>query len=429
MYDEKIVSRVQKAINDLKPEMASFLRDFIRIETENPPGNNYEKCVKFLGNKMESLGCEVSYIQVPEDIQNKVLPDSKDYPRFSVIGKLRGENERPAIHFSGHYDVVPAGTGWKYQPYEGAMVGDTIYGRGASDMKSGVAAQIFVIEAIKKCGFKLKGSIVSSSTPDEETGGELGMGFLTKNGYVTKDNTDYCVITEPLNYDHICVGHRGTFWFKIKVTGIQSHGSMPSEGFNAIDGMNKVLTCINNEIKPQLQRKSQYSVSPPAARYSTLSTTMLSAGTKVNTIPNECIAAFDWRLIPEQSVKWAKNEITTICEKLKAQGEILDYEIQCILEVDPTIVDEEQKIVNAFKTAGKKILGRDMGINLSPGMDDQRYVVKEGRLTEAIVYGPGRLTEAHKVDESIDMNEFAEAVKIMTLATLDLIGYNDEIIV
>ncbi len=428
MYDEKVVKRVQRAIDELKPEMASFLSDFIKIETENPPGNNYEKCVKFLGNKMESLGCDVSYIQVPDDIQNKVLPDSKDYPRISVLGKLRGENERPAIHFSGHYDVVPAGTGWKYPPYEGIIEGNTIYGRGASDMKSGVAAQIFVIETIKKCGFKLIGSIVSSSTPDEETGGELGMGFLTKNGYLTKDNTDYCVVTEPLDYDHICIGHRGTFWFRIKVTGIQSHGSMPSEGFNAIDGMSKVLSSINSIIRPKLQTKSKYNVSPPAARYSTLSTTMLNSGTKVNTIPNECIAAFDWRLIPEQSVQWAKNEIISICEDLKARREILDYEIQSISEVDPTIVDEEQNIVKAFKKAGKEILGREMGINLSPGMADQRYVVKDGRLTEAIIYGPGRLTEAHKVDESINMIEFAESVKIMTLATLNLIGYKDELI-
>lgn len=426
MYDEKIVSKVQKTIDELKPEMASFLRDFIKIETENPPGNNYEKCVKFLGNKMESLGCDVSYVQVPDDIQNEILPNSKNYPRPSVIGKFRGENERPAIHFSGHYDVVPAGIGWKHPPYEGVKVGDIIYGRGASDMKSGVAAQIFVIEAIKKCGFKLKGSIVSSSTPDEETGGELGMGYLTNNGYLTKDNTDYCVITEPLDYDHICIGHRGTFWFRIKVVGIQSHGSMPSEGFNAIDGMNKVLASINSNIRPHLRTQSKYNVSPHAARFSTLSITMLNAGTKVNTIPNECIATFDWRLIPEQSVEWAKKEIISICEELKERYEILDYEIQSILEVDPTIVKEDLNIIKAFKTAGKKILGRDMGINLSPGMDDQRYVVKNGGLIEAIVYGPGRLTEAHKVDESINMNEFVESVKIMTLATLDLIGCKDE---
>ena len=423
---EEVVKRVIQAVEDLKPDMAVFLRDFIRIETENPPGNNYEECTQFLGDRMKSLGCDVTYVKVPAELQSHILPDSLQYPRISVIGKMKGENERPLIHFSGHYDVVPAGQGWDFPPYEAIMQDNIIYGRGASDMKSGVAAQIFIMETIKRCQFKLIGTLVSSSTPDEETGGELGMGYLTKSGWLTKDNTDYCIITEPLDYDRICIGHRGTFWFKIIVKGIQSHGSMPSEGHNAISGMLRVLNAIEEKIKPQLQKKSQYNISPPAARYSTLSTTMIAAGTKVNTIPNECSASFDWRLIPEQSVDWAKNEIITICDRLKVKGDLLDYDIQTILEVDPTVVEEDQRIINAFKSAGNKILGKEMEINLSPGMDDQRFVVKNGGLTQTIVYGPGRLTQAHKINESIDMGEFAETVKIMTLATLELIGFKEE---
>ncbi len=421
--NENIINRVTRIVEEEKDEMKEFLREFIRIETENPPGNNYERCARFLGEKMQLLGCEVQYIKVPDEFQKKVLPDSSDSPRVSVIGKLKGRNERPLIHFSGHYDVVPAGAGWKYPPYEGVTKDNIVYGRGASDMKSGVAAQIFVLETIRRCKLELLGSMISSSTPDEETGGELGMGYLTKSGILNKNNTDYCVITEPLDYDRICIGHRGTFWFKVSVKGIQSHGSMPSEGLNAIDGMVKILNSIDTKIKPKLNKVSKYNISPPAARFSTLSSTMINAGTKVNTIPNECSVSFDWRLIPDQSVEWAKGEIIEICEQHKADGSIMDYSVESILEVNPTIVEEDQTLIEAFKIAGKKILKKEMEINLSPGMDDQRFVVNEGGLTQAIVYGPGRLSEAHKINESINMNEFADAVKIMTIAVLDLIGF------
>lgn len=420
--NEQIIARVSRAAEALRPEMEIFLRDFIRIETENPPGNNYEECTRFLGEAMAELGCEVDYVRVPYEKQQELMPDSEDYPRISVLGRLRGEQDHPLVHFSGHYDVVPAGTGWTVPPYAGQMKGDILYGRGASDMKSGVAAQIFVLKVIRHLGLKLKGTIVSSSTPDEESGGQLGMGYLTETGWLTKENTDYCIITEPLDYDHICIGHRGTFWFRIHVTGIQSHGSMPSEGFNAIDGMRKVLSAMDQRIRPQLMEQSRYPVSPEAARFSTLANTMLYAGTKVNTVPNVCTAAFDWRLIPEQSVAWAKAEVEAILRELKNSGEILDYSLESMMEVDPTVTEEDQPVVQAFKDAGEAVLGRAMGINLSPGMTDQRYVVTSGGVRQAIVYGPGRLIQAHKVDESIDMSEFVEAVKIMTLAALKLTG-------
>lgn len=423
--NEQITARVSRAAEELRPDMEKFLSDFIQIETENPPGNNYEECTRFLGDRMAALGCEVDYVRVPYEKQAELMPDSEKFPRVSVLGTLKGESSRPLVHFSGHYDVVPAGSGWSTDPYGGEIKNGILYGRGASDMKSGVAAQIFVLEIIRRLDIKLKGSIVSSSTPDEESGGQLGMGYLTETGWLTSDNTDYCIITEPLNYDHICLGHRGTYWFTIHIHGIQSHGSMPSEGFNAIDGMRKVLDVMDLRIRPQLKEKSAHPVSPEAARYSTLANTMLTAGTKVNTVPNVCSASFDWRLIPEQSVAWAKSEVESILRNLKDSGEILDYALESIVEVDPTLVPEDQPVVDAFKEAGLSVLDRPMGINLSPGMTDQRYAVKTGNVIQSIVYGPGRLTEAHKADESIDMDEFVEAVKIMTLAALQLTGYRE----
>lgn len=402
--------------------MATFLAKFLSINTENPPGLNYEHCVHFLGEKMASLGCDVEYVEVPEEGLTALPEESKGYPRFLVVGTFPGTRSRPLLHFSGHYDVVPAGGGWSVDPYGGQCLDAKIYGRGASDMKSGIAAQIFALQVLQNAGIKLQGTYVSSAVPDEETGGETGMGWLVRSGRLTRSNTDYCIITEPLDPDKICLGHRGTLWFNLTFKGIQSHGSMPSEGLNPIEGMRKLLERIDRRIRPQLEVVSTYPIAPEGSRKSTLCITKILSGTKVNTIPDRCEAGFDWRLIPEQTVAWARGEILALCEELVREGSILEYTYSPIIEGNPTAVDEDQPLVHALKRCGRAILGQEMGISFSPGFDDQRFAVHEGGLKATVVYGPGRLALAHKSDEYITLDDLVKGTAIMAATAADLLG-------
>jgi succinyl-diaminopimelate desuccinylase len=420
--ESPLIERIRASAETLRPSMEAFLCDFLRIDTENPPGRNYERCVRFLGEKMASLGCDVEYIEVPEEALASLPEESKGWPRHIVIGTYRGTRERPAIHFSGHYDVVPAGGGWTADPYGGRSVGGKIYGRGASDMKSGIVAQIFALETLLHAGIRLKGSFVSSAVPDEETGGETGTGYLVRSGRLTKETADYCIITEPLDPDMICLGHRGTLWFTLAFKGVQSHGSMPSEGLNPIEGMRALLERIDQHIRPELERVSKYPVSPERSRKSTLCITTIQAGTKVNTIPDTCTASFDWRLIPEQSVEWAKGRILSICDELVREGVILEYIYTPVIEANPTMVEESQPLVDALKRCGKAVLGKEMGINFSPGMDDQRFAVHEGGIGAAVVYGPGRLALAHKSDEHISLDDLVNGVEIMAAVAAEMLG-------
>jgi succinyl-diaminopimelate desuccinylase len=422
---EKLKKAIDDAVESLEEELIEFAKEIVSIPTENPPGTNYKECAKAIGKMMEKIGCEVEYVYVPEEKLKELAPHGEGYPRVSVIGRYKGTMERPNIHFSGHFDVVPAGEGWSIDPYEPVVKDGKLYGRGSSDQKSGIVSQIFAIYALKKAGIKLKGTIISSATPDEETGGDAGMGYLVKNGYLDRNNTDYCVITECLDVDKVCLGHRGTLWFELVTKGVQSHGSMPDEGVNAIDNMKKVLNAIDEEIKPLLVENSKYPIQPEACRKSTLTVTTIQAGNKVNTVPNLCKATFDWRLIPETSVSWAKERIISICENIKKQDPNFDYEFNVIMEVEPTIVPDDTDVVNAFLKAGKEYLNRDMAFSLSPGSDDQKYVVKDGKLEQCIVYGPGPLVVAHKVDEYVEVEDMKTSAKIMALAACMLLGVED----
>ena len=154
----------------------------------------------------------------------------------------------------------------------------------------------------------------------------------------------------------------------------------------------------------------------------TLTPTILQAGEKINTVPGTCRVGYDWRLIPELSVAWAKEQIIAVCEKVKASMPGSDYSIIWHGQDDPTLVPKDTDLVNAFLASGKTYLRKDMEFSVSPGMDDQKYVVQKGKLEQCIVYGPGRLTLAHKADEFVNIEEMKTSAKIMALAAVDLLG-------
>ena len=359
---------------------------------------------------------------MPQERLSDLAPRGEGLPRISVVGYLGDKAQRPNIHFTGHYDVVPEGTGWTTDPYGCEIRDGNIYARGSADQKSGIVSEVIAAYALQKAGLKLKGTLIASATPDEETGGQAGVGYMVEQGYFTRESTDYCVITECLDVDKVCIGHRGTLWFEIDITGRQSHGSMPSEGVNALEFAQRLMQAIDEDIRPLIAEPTPLPVQPPACRQTTLTPTILQAGEKINTVPGSCRIGYDWRLIPELSVEWAKEQITAVCEKVKASMPGSDYTIHYLGEDNPTLVPKDTDLVNTFLANGKTYLGREMEFSVSPGMDDQKYVVQKGKLDNCIVYGPGRLTLAHKSDEYASIEEMKTAAKIMALSAVDLLG-------
>ena len=425
MERENLVAVIDETVEGLTRELVDFSCAVFGIPTQNPPGNNYRKCAETIGAMMEEIGMEVEYVEVPEERLMELAPLGEGLPRGSVVGYLGDKNRRPNIHFTGHYDVVPEGTGWTTDPYGCEIRDGNIYARGSSDQKSGIVSQIFAAYALKKAGLKLKGTFIASATPDEETGGQAGVGYMVEQGYFTKESTDYCVITECLDVDKVCIGHRGTLWFEVNITGKQSHGSMPSEGINALEFAQRLMQTIDEDIRPLIAKPTELPVNPPACRMTTLTPTILQAGEKINTVPATCRIGYDWRLVPELSVSWAKEQIIAACEKVKAGMPGSDYSIVWRGADDPTLVPKDTDLVETFFASGKTYLGKEMEFSVSPGMDDQKYVVQKGKLEKCIVYGPGRLTLAHKADEYVNIEEMKTAAKIMALSAVDLLGLEE----
>ncbi len=405
-------------------EAIAFLQGLIRIPTVNPPGDAYPECARYIGERLQALGYAVEYLELSHAEIAELAPYGNGLPRVNVIGRLQGPQPVPVLHFNGHMDVVPVGTGWSCDPFGGEVRNGRIYGRGASDMKGGIAAQIYAIEAIRRAGLQLQGTIEQSGVVDEESTGNrnAGMGLLVERGYIASGRTDYVVITEPLNADNICLGHRGAIWGEITTFGRQSHGSTPQLGVNAIEHMADFIAEAIRELRPRLQQRlNSAPIVPASASTASLIFGTIQGGTYINSVPERCTVTFNRRLVMSERLEDARAELGELLERrAKAQPDFR-YSYTERYATGPTWVSSEMQLVQAFAAAIQEVLGRPPGYVCSPGTDDQRFVVHNAGIEQCIVYGPGEIIQTHVVDESLAVDDLLTSIKVMALAAANLL--------
>ena len=224
------------AIDGRRAELVELTRELIRFPTVNPPGEAYRPCAEFIGRRLAARGFRVEYVRALG-----TPGDSDRHPRVNVIGRREGTGGGPCVHFNSHIDVVQSGAGWTLDPFAGVVRDGRVYGRGACDMKGGLAASIIAVEALLDSGRPLLGTLEISGTVDEESGGYGGVHYLAERGWFTPPRVNHVIIPEPLNIDRVCVGHRGVWWAQIETHGRMAHGSMPFLGDCAVRHMQAVL--------------------------------------------------------------------------------------------------------------------------------------------------------------------------------------------
>jgi succinyl-diaminopimelate desuccinylase len=414
--------RVSAAVDALRDECAAFLQQLVRIPTVNPPGERYEDCARLIGDRLTALGYAVQYVRprAPHD----------GPPRVNVFGRLEGRTARPTLHFNGHFDVVPPGdpAAWARPPFDGEIADGRLWGRGTGDQKAGIAASIYAVEAIKRAGLSLGGSVEQSGTVDEESGGFAGVAELCDQGLIAAGRTDHVIITEPLGVDRVCIGHRGVYWAEVTARGITAHGSMPDLGRNAADAMTRLITRIDRDLKPKLAaRVTAVPVEPPSARHASISLNALHAGQPIDVeqtpmVPDLCVAVFDRRFIAEESSGDVKREFEAVVADEALSDAGISWSVRELMLVEPTATLADGPVARAVRAAVQEVLGRPATVIASPGTYDQKHVVRRGGVTDCIAYGPGRLETAHRPNEYVDLGELAEATKVMALAALALVG-------
>src|SRR5712691_4114356 len=278
--------RVMAAVDALSEEVVDFTSELVRLPTVNPPGEGYEECARVIGDRLQRGGLVVEYLPAEGRPEHTTR-----HPRLNVVGTRPGRGKGHVVHFNGHFDVVPAGEGWTVDPFGGEVRDGKIWGRGTGDMKAGLAAAVYAVEALRRADVQTAGTLEVSGTVDEESGGFAGVAYLAESGRIARGRTDYVIIPEPLNVDRICIGHRGAYWFEVTARGRIGHGSMPFLGVNAIDGMGRLLQSVREILVPALaSRRTAVPVVPPGARHATINVNGIDGGQPVGGIQTPCVA-------------------------------------------------------------------------------------------------------------------------------------------
>ena len=414
------LSPVERAVLDevaqLTDDMVAFTRALVRVPTVNPPGDCYSECASIIATRLRELGYEV------ETLAAEGLPEhTPEHPRLNVLGRLAGTSAQRVLHFNGHYDVVPPGAGWTVDPFSAELREGRIYGRGACDQKSGIAASIYAVEAVRRIGIPLHAGVEQSATADEESGGFAGVAWLCDRGHFSQPRQRYVVITEPLDPERVCIGHRGVYWFEVTTLGRVGHGSMPGLAVNAAEAMARIIQAFETELKPALaRRQSRAPVEPPQARYPSLNLNAIHAGQspggwQTPTVPDRCTAVYDRRFIHEEQFDTVRGEIVDLLD-----GQGVAYELRDLMRVDPLLGDVHGDLAQATARAIRDALGAEAEFISSPGTFDQKHVVRRAGIQECIAYGPGRLVLAHQPDEHVAIADLLAAAKVMALLILRL---------
>ena len=418
------MERVLARIEAREDELVALTRELIRIPTVNPPGENYRPCAELIGERLRRHGFEIAYLRA-----EGAPGDSDAYPRINVVARRDSGRAGPCVHFNSHIDVVLPGAGWTVDPFEGVVKDGRVYGRGACDMKGGLAASIIAVEALIESGIDLPGVLEISGTADEESGGYGGVAWLAERGWFSPPRVDHVIIPEPLNVDRVCIGHRGVWWAEIETRGRIAHGSMPFLGDSAIRHMGAVLERFERDLYPVLAgRRSAMPVVPDGAAAPSLNINALHggqdegfSGLPAPVVADSCRMVIDRRFLVEETLDQVRGEVDDILKGLARERPGFAYTLKELFTVNPTLADRDGPVATATAAAVRRVLGRPARFVCSPGSYDQKHIDRIGKLKDCIAYGPGVLDLAHQPDEWVGIADMVASAKVMALAAAALL--------
>jgi len=406
--------KLLKTIDDMREELIELTAGFVKIPNVNPPGEKYPEFTAFFAKRVEELGLEAEVIEVPKE---RVEAMGYTLPRTNAIATLKGKKGKPVLHMNGHFDVVPIGAMWTKDPFGAEIEDDKMYGRGASDMKGSIAAQVIAAAAIKRAGITLDGTITISATCDEETGGQLGAGYVVEKGYA---DADFGINSDSGWVDSISLGHRGAMWLEITTKGRTAHGSVPHKGINAVE---KMAVAINEIAKLREDFKNRVSDMPlrdPLQKHPTVTIGgTIQGGIKTNVVPDRCVLTLDRRVLYEETPEEAREEIEAVLKRIAAEDPEFSYETKLVNRVEPSYCPESEKIIQTLKKNVKAIVGKESKIGYGGGYTDMWYFSK---IMPMAHYGVNTSGQAHTADEYLDLKGLVTGTKVIGATALDMLS-------
>jgi succinyl-diaminopimelate desuccinylase len=363
------------------PDPLALTRELLSFNTINPPGME-RACAQLLGKRLEDAGFRVAYHEFAEG-------------RTSLIAQIGGSSGKPPICFTGHIDIVPLGAApWHHDAFAGETDGDKLYGRGSTDMKSGIAA--FVCAAIE-LSRKLErtAGLVLVITAGEEIGCE-GAKFLADHKLLGEAGA--IVVAEPTaNYPYI--GHKGLAWFEVETTGVTAHGSMPEVGDNAVVKMAKAIGDLEHFHFPV--------ESHPVMGKPTINVGTFHGGLNTNSVPDRARVTLDTRTVP--GIDHAH-----LCKSLQSLLAPRGATVRQIVDTDKLYTEPGNEWVEEVYDACTLLLGARPTPKIITFSTDGADLKRGFGGPPAVILGPGEPTLAHQTDEWCSMGRIEQSTDLFT---------------
>lgn len=358
--------------------VVELTRELVRINTSNPPGNE-RPCAEILGARLEAGGFTVERYEYADR-------------RTSLVARIGGDGERPPLCFTGHVDVVPTGAApWKKDPFAGEVDGDRIHGRGASDMKSGVAAMVVAALGSVKRLVRSPG-LTLVLTAGEETGCDGARDLARRNAL---GSAGAIVIGEPTSNAPF-IGHKGCLRLRCVTRGVTAHSSMPELGENAIYKAARAILALESFDFAEPNH--------PVMGRPTLVVSQVSGGMNINSVPDRTSFGVDVRTVPDQDLARLRTRLRN------ALGN--DVAIEPIVEVPSMFTDADNDWIQSVFAVAQDIAGAAPATRTAPYFTDGAVLRPAYGEPPTVVLGPGEAAIAHQTDEYCTVSRLTEAVAL-----------------
>lgn len=394
-------SEIKAYLKKAEPDLVKLTQSLIRtpsVSGEDPE----EDIAKFIFNKAKEMG-----------LSPQIIARERKRPNLVVDIEKRSIDSKPFFLLVGHMDTIGVGDidNWRYYPFSAHISGGRIYGRGAADMKAGIACELFVLKLIKDLNLELPVTPRMLLVSNEEGGStatpifDLGMEYLISEGYVK----GMAAIYGYGGTYNIGIGHRGVLRVKITTQGEAVHtGSVKwqkkEKGINAVTAMAEILLSLEDIKLPEV-------VHPSFAKHGnviTPGTMILHGGTAVSTVPDFCESVVEVRYLPGLKIRKIYHQIKEIAEKI-ANKRGVKVELERFVNISAVSLSPEDKIVQVVSDACSKVYGKKVTTRGTGPANESFMLIKRGIPT--VVFGPlgGK---AHADNEFIYLNSLIKTVKV-----------------
>jgi succinyl-diaminopimelate desuccinylase len=400
-------------------EEVALLQSLVRIPTDTPPGDT-AKHAEHTAQYLETLGWKVQRLAVPDEL---VKAAGLTSITNLIVSRHYGPGAK-TIALNAHGDVVPPGDGWTHDPYGAQIKDGFLYGRAAAVSKSDFASYIFAVRALEEIARPTQGSIELHFTYDEEFGGELGPGWLLKNGHTKPD----LLIAAGFSYE-VITAHNGCLQMAVTVNGRMAHAAIPSTGVDALQGAVHILNALYAQNVQNKAIKSKVT----GIDHPYLNVGRIEGGTNTNVVPGTVTFKLDRRMIPEEDPVRVQAEIRQIIAQATDDfnghhypgGNGITVAIERLLLARAMLpLAGNKPLVEAIQRHGKAVLGQDIPAVGTPLYTDVRLYGEHG--IPGVIYGAGPRTvlesNAKRSDERLALDDLRKATKVVARTLAELLA-------